>query len=72
LRRARAPPRRAAWLVELLEADGLAIDLNPIQEQVQPEGRRSRDCEHGGGHRHDRACQAPVPVVVDGDRLRHA
>jgi hypothetical protein len=65
-----AAPRRR--LVELLEADGLIIDLNPVQEQVRPEGRRSRGRGPGGGHRDDRDCRAPVPVVVDGDRLRHA
>jgi len=31
-------PERAARLVGLLEADGLSIHLNPIQEAVQPEG----------------------------------
>ncbi len=32
-------PARAASVVDLLDADGLSIHLNPIQEAVQPEGR---------------------------------
>ena len=32
-------PQRAERLVELLDADGLSIHLNPVQEAVQPEGQ---------------------------------
>src|SRR5215217_5022047 len=32
-------PQRAERLVELLDADGLTIHLNPVQEAVQPEGQ---------------------------------
>ena len=34
-----AAPQRAERLVELLDADGLTIHLNPVQEAVQPEGQ---------------------------------
>jgi isopentenyl-diphosphate Delta-isomerase len=34
-----AAPGRAERLVELLDADGLSIHLNPVQEAVQPEGQ---------------------------------
>jgi isopentenyl-diphosphate Delta-isomerase len=56
-------PERAARLVELLEADGLTIHLNPIQEAVQPEG----EPEFAGvadGIAAIVARLAPLPVVV--------
>jgi isopentenyl-diphosphate Delta-isomerase len=58
-----ADPGRAPALVELLEADGLSIHLNPIQEAVQPEG------EPAFGRTLERIAAtvgrlAPLPVVV--------
>jgi len=32
-------PERAARLLDLLEADGLSVHLNPLQEAIQPEGQ---------------------------------
>jgi isopentenyl-diphosphate delta-isomerase len=32
-------PERAARLLELLDADGLSVHLNPLQEAIQPEGQ---------------------------------
>jgi isopentenyl-diphosphate Delta-isomerase len=69
-------PARAERLVELLDADGLAIHLNPVQEAVQPEGepvfRRVLDGIAAIVER-----LAPRPVVVkevgfgmDGDDVR--
>ncbi len=56
-------PERAERLVSLLEADGLTIHLNPIQEAVQPEG----EPEFAGvaaGIAAIVARLAPLPVVV--------
>jgi isopentenyl-diphosphate Delta-isomerase len=54
---------RAARLVELLEADGLAIHLNPIQEAVQPEGEPEFEGV-AAGIAAIVAALAPLPVVV--------
>ena len=54
---------RAARLVELLGADGLAIHLNPIQEAVQPEGE-PRFAGVAEGIAAVVAALAPLPVVV--------
>ncbi len=54
---------RAARLVELLGADGLAIHLNPIQEAVQPEGE-PRFAGVADGIAAVVAALAPLPVVV--------
>jgi isopentenyl-diphosphate Delta-isomerase len=54
---------RAARLVELLDADGLAIHLNPIQEAVQPEGE-PQFAGVAAGIAAIVAELAPLPVVV--------
>jgi isopentenyl-diphosphate delta-isomerase len=56
-------PERAEALVDLLDADGLTVHLNPIQEAVQPEGEPS----FGGVAERIAATVtrlAPRPVVV--------
>ena len=56
-------PERAERLVALLDADGLSIHLNPLQEAVQPEGQP----DFGGvlaGIAGAVARLAPRPVVV--------
>jgi isopentenyl-diphosphate Delta-isomerase len=54
---------RAERLVELLDADGLSIHLNPIQEAVQPEGE-PRFAGVAAGIAAIVAQLAPRPVVV--------
>jgi isopentenyl-diphosphate Delta-isomerase len=56
-------PARAERLVELLEADGLAIHLNAVQEAVQPEGE-PRFSGVAAGIAAVVAHLAPLPVVV--------
>jgi isopentenyl-diphosphate delta-isomerase len=54
---------RAERLVALLDADGLTIHLNPIQEAVQPEGE-PRFAGVAAGIAEIVARLAPLPVVV--------
>jgi isopentenyl-diphosphate delta-isomerase len=56
-------PARAVALVELLDADGLTVHLNPIQEAVQPEGQ---PCFGGVAEAVARVVErlAPLPVVA--------
>jgi isopentenyl-diphosphate delta-isomerase len=54
---------RAERLVELLDADGLTIHLNPIQEAVQPEGE-PRFSGVAAGIAAVVAHLAPLPVLV--------
>ena len=56
-------PERAERLVELLDADGLTIHLNPIQEAVQPEGE-PRFSGVVAGIAAVVAHLAPLPVLV--------
>jgi isopentenyl-diphosphate Delta-isomerase len=56
-------PSRAEQLVELLDADGLTIHLNPIQEAVQPEGE-PRFAGVAAGIAAIVSHLAPRPVVV--------
>jgi isopentenyl-diphosphate Delta-isomerase len=56
-------PARAERLVELLEADGLTIHLNAIQEAVQPEGE-PRFSGVAAGIAAIVARLAPLPVMV--------
>jgi isopentenyl-diphosphate delta-isomerase len=69
-------PERALRLVAMLDADGLSVHLNPLQEAVQPEGepRFAGVAERIAGVV---ARLAPLPVVVkevgfglDGDDVR--
>ncbi len=56
-------PTRAERLIELLDADGLTIHLNPIQEAVQPEGE-PRFVGVAAGIAAVAAHLAPLPVLV--------
>jgi isopentenyl-diphosphate delta-isomerase len=56
-------PARAERLIELLDADGLTIHLNAIQEAVQPEGE-PRFAGVAAGIAAVAARLAPLPVMV--------
>jgi isopentenyl-diphosphate delta-isomerase len=56
-------PDRATRLVELLDADGLCLHLNPLQEAIQPEGDTAFAAVLGG-IRATVTRLAPRPVVV--------
>ena len=61
--RGRGGPERAERLLDLLDADGLSVHLNPLQEAVQPEGQP----DFSGVLAGIAACVArlaPRPVVV--------
>ena len=48
--------------VDMIEADGLILHLNPLQEALQPEGETNF---HGLLKKIEAVCSAlPVPVVV--------
>ena len=60
---AQVTPQAATRVVELLEADGLSLHLNPLQEAVQPEGE---PCFAGVVERIAATVEAlaPLPVLV--------